>query len=273
MPHFDLSQHAHASETIERSALASLHAHCPDDTREELGLFLEEVGDTLVAGASHDGSILLNRALGLGTRERADAARVEDVRAVYKRRGVSRYFMHVYPDTLEGYPGALEGAALERARGWMKFSRGDAPALVRDTELRVERVRDEAAAAHFGRIVAGGFGMTEAAGPLLAGMVQDPRWHLYLSRAGDEPAGAGALFVEGTSAFFEWGATDPAFRRRGSQGAVMTARIEAALELGCTQMFTETGEAVGDDPQHSYGNIVRYGFEPSILRENWAPPK
>ena len=62
-------------------------------------------------------------------------------------------------------------------------------------------------------------------------------------------------------------------RRRGSQGAVMTARIRLALELGCRALFTETGESVGGDPQHSYRNIARYGFAESVLRENWAPPK
>ena len=52
----------------------------------------------------------------------------------------------------------------------------------------------------------------------------------------------------------------------------MTARIEAATAAGCELMFTETGEAAGDDLQHSYGNIQRYGFKESILRANWSPP-
>ena len=51
----------------------------------------------------------------------------------------------------------------------------------------------------------------------------------------------------------------------------MRARLAAATEAGCEAMFTETGEAVPGDPQHSYRNIERYGFRPGLLRENWVP--
>lgn len=156
-------------------------------------------------------------------------------------------------------------------RGWMKFERGTAPALVRETELTIRRV-DAREARHFGRIVASAFGMTPEAGPALAAMVDDERWRLFVSFDGEHAAGAGALFIHDGAAWFEWGATEPAYRRRGSQGAIMTARINAALEAGCDVMFTETGEAVDGDPQHSYGNIERFGFEAAILRKNWSPP-
>jgi len=265
----DLDQ---ASEAIEREALISLHRHCPESTRDELGLFLEEVGDALVAGASNDPSILLNRSLGLGTRSEVRRESIEEIDALYLQRGVGRYFLHVYPETLADGPAVFEGTRLVPARGWMKFQRAAEAPLVRETELEIRRVESVAeGGADFGRIVAGAFGMTAAAGPLLAGLVHDPRWHVFVSYEGDQAAGAGALMIDSGVGWLEWGATDPAFRRRGSQGAIMRARIEAARAANCTAMFTETGEASGDDPQHSYGNIQRYGFRESILRQNWAP--
>jgi hypothetical protein len=122
-----------------------------------------------------------------------------------------------------------------------------------------------------GRIVADAFGLTNAARPLLAGLVNDSRWHLFVSYQGDIAAGAGGMMIVDDSAWVEWGATQVEFRRRGSQGSIMQARIEAARKAGCIQMFTETGETSGDDPQHSYGNIQRYGFTESTLRQNWVP--
>ena len=139
-----------------------------------------------------------------------------------------------------------------------------------DIDLRIERIGPERAE-HFGRVVCPAFGMTEAAIPFAAGLASDERWHLFVSYEGDEPAGAGALMIDRGVGWLEWGATRPEFRRRGSQGAVMSARIQAALDAGCEHMFTETGEAVEGDPQHSYRNIQRYGFREGPLRENWVP--
>ena len=67
------------SERIEREALKSLHAHCPDATRAALGLSLDEAGGALVASVTVDPSILINRALGLGVEAPAS---IDDVQAV-----------------------------------------------------------------------------------------------------------------------------------------------------------------------------------------------
>lgn len=92
-----------------------------------------------------------------------------------------------------------------------------------------------------------------------------------MSFAGDVPAGTGALLLKDGVAHLDWGVTHPEFRRRGGQSAVLARRIGDALALGCDLLVTTTGEAVPGDPQHSYNNILRTGFEEAYLRENWAP--
>lgn len=256
------------SEQIEREALRSLHGCCPTETRDQLGLYLDEFRDVCVAIAEHDPSILINRALGLGTLMPVAEKTIQDIVATYAAHDIQRYFFHIYPDTIPDRSW-LDRAGLEKARGWMKFERGTDLSPKARGDLRVERIGPSNAHS-FGEIVCQAFGMSEFAIPLLAGLVNDDRWHLYLSFDGDTPAGAGALFLHGGNAWFEWGATAPEFRRRGSQGAIMEARIQAALDYGSFHMFTETGEAAGDDPQHSYGNIRRFGFEAEVLRENWT---
>lgn len=259
------------SEQIERDALVSLHRHCPPDTKRGLGLHLVEVGDALVAGATRDPSILINRTLGLGTRKTPSAGDVDEIVGLYREWDMPRYFLHLYADDV---PEAVLAHATELglgpARGWMKFQREAEAATPRETDLEVRRVGPEAAM-DFGSIVAHAFGMTDAAAPLLAGLADDPRWYLFVSYEENTPAGAGALYVSGDIAWTEWGATKPAFRRRGSQGAIMAERINTAVGLGCRHIFTETGEAVDGDPQHSYGNIRRFGFEELRLRQNLAP--
>ena len=264
----------HRSEAIERAALISLHDHCPEATKAKLGLRFEAFGDALAAGASHDPSVLINRVLGLGTLERFAAEHVADVARAYVEWDITRYFFHAYTDDLsEEELASFERAGLEPARGWMKFRRPtDGPVRQGRTDLRVERVGPDRAA-DFGRIVCTAFGMTDDAVPLLAGLARDDRWHLFVTYDGDAAAGAGALMVDDGAGWLEWGATDPAFRQRGSQGAIMEARIRLAQELGCDYLFTETGEAVDGDPQHSYGNIQKAGFRESVLRRNFMPKR
>ena len=272
-----LSEIEQISEQLERSALESLHEFCPADARDALGLKLIRIEDVSLALSSSTPSILINRALGLGTEVPATGETITQViqtyrRLGYRRHGLGSYFLHVYDDDLPtDAAAALKEWGLVRRRGWMKFRRDASSPPEVETDLRIEVAADREAANHFGRIVCSAFGMPDLAMPMMAGIKDDPRWHLFLSYDGDTPAGAGGLFVEDGNGWLEWGATDEAFRRRGSQGAIMAARIGRAAELGCENLFTETGEAVAGDPQHSYGNIQKSGFAELKLRANYAP--
>lgn len=258
------------SEDIEREALISLHNFCPGDTKEAIGLVLGDISDGAAAGAKNDPSVVINRVLGIGIGSEIDENTLKEVKKFYSNAGINKYFLHIYPESLpEHGHNLLEDLGFVKSRGWMKFRRDASPIPTPPTDLTV-RVASSDDAHHFGRIVAGAFGMTKLSAELLSGLVNDPRWYLFLSYEGDQPAGAGALFVHNNAGWLEWGATDPQFRRRGSQAVIMAARINKAIELGCTNMFTETGEAVDGDPQHSYKNILKAGFSESVLRENYT---
>lgn len=262
-----------AVDALQREVLESMYVRCPADAREALGLNLERIADVSVSIAEHDPSILLNRGLGLGSETKIEKATIDAVVACYRRHGVERFFLHVYPSTLPAGGAAwLAEAGLEKARGWMQFARGDGPAPEAPTDLTVKRV-DARHRSEFARIVSSAFGLREVSRPYMAALLADDRWRVFMSFDGDVAAGAGALFIAGSFAYLGFGATVPAYRRRGSQSAVMAARIGAALEAGCTTLLTETGEAVEDEDQISYRNIMRVGFEPIGLCENWAPRK
>jgi len=259
------------SESIERAALADLHAAAPEETRRLLGLNLETIGTALVAIATREPNILLNRTIGPGVEAPDTQEVVRAIASRYADDGVERYFLHLHPDARP--PELREWmarAGLVRYRGWAKFHRGPAAPPGSRSELRVQRVGTEHAV-EFGRIAAEGFGLSEAAIPLLASLVDRPGWHLYMSFAGDTPAGTGAMFVREEAAWLDWGSTLPAYRGRGGQGMVLCRRIRDALALGCRTLLTTTGEEVAGDPQHSYKNIVRTGFRPVYVRENFVP--
>lgn len=259
------------SERTEIRALESLHRACPADLRERLGLEWLEIGSVRASVCREDPSILLNRAVGLGLEGSVAARDVSTVLDTYASRGIGDWFFHVYEDDLDAAADALlKPPGMHRRRGWMKFVTSSPMGRPVRSSLTVERVTRESAV-DFATIVCGAFGLREVSIPLVAALANDERWQLFLSRDGDTPAGAGGLFIDGSVGWLDWAATDPAFRRRGSQSAIMARRLELAARLGCEAVFTETGEAVDGDPQHSYGNILKAGFEKLGPRLNYSP--
>lgn len=265
-------KHDHAVwEDLEREAHQDMFYATPESVRRALGWQCVDKGGALVSVAGNAPSILLNRTLGLGIGEPATARMVREIRRLYADEGVSRYFLSVSP---YAEPLALRGwlaeERLELQRRWMKFWRDNRPAPGAATAYRVGRIEGRHASS-FGRIVAAAFDLGEDAEGIFRSLWNRPRWHLCGAFADDTLVGAGAVFVQGELAYVGYGATDPAHRGRGAQSALLAARIDAARELGCKVMITETGEAVPGDPQHSYHNIVRSGFTEGYLRDNYAP--
>jgi GNAT superfamily N-acetyltransferase len=262
-------------EEVERNELATLHGAADDTLKARLALQCVTVGGALVsiAGALPPSSIVVNRTIGLGLSGPEDPETIRRVVALYRQAGVARYFVHVHPDAQPpGIRDWLLEAGLEKARGWMKFTRGrDAPPPAA-TDLTI-RPADTADAPAFGRIVADAFDLGSDAVDWMARVVDTEGWRIYMTFDGDEPAGTGGLYVRDGIGFCDFGATAPAFRRRGSQSALLRRRIMDAIDMGCRMIVTETGEEVEGDPQHSYKNILRMGFEEAYVRENYAPPR
>ncbi len=266
---------AFEAEFIERAALADLQAAATPELAEALGLGAVEVGSALVSLAARlpASAIVINRTIGLGLSSPASENAVRELVGAYRRAGVARFFVQRHPSAQPArLVDWLLAAELERARAWQKFSRGRAAPPNIETGLRIEEIGPERGEA-FARIACDAFDLGDAAVPWLARLPGRPGWHVFMSFDGDEPAGTGTLFCRDGFAWFDFGATAPRFRRRGSQSALLARRVRHALDLGCRALFTCTGEAVPGDPQHSYGNIKKAGFQEDYLRENYAPPK
>jgi GNAT superfamily N-acetyltransferase len=149
---------------------------------------------------------------------------------------------------------------------WMKFEHDGTPAPAAAAGLEVKETLDPSL---FGAVAAEGSGLPPEAAHVLGAIVGAPGWHCFVAFSGSEAAGAGALYVDGTSAWVGIGATRPSFRRRGAQSAVLAARIERALGLGVTLVTTETG---AHDEGPSFRNIERAGFRQAYVRPNWRSP-
>lgn len=135
-----------------------------------------------------------------------------------------------------------------------------------------------ATAADWLRVSIDGFGHPDGASPLdapiptevLATIFTDlaaatlPR---YLARVDGVPAGiASARYADGVVQLCG-AATAPAFRRRGVQRALLTARLAHAVAAGCELAVVTTSPA-----SQSQANVMRVGFALCYARAVWLRP-
>ncbi len=216
------------------------------------------------------GVMMLNRVIGLGVREPATDAGLDEIA---ERFGGREHMVSVAPGA---EPADLADRLRERGyrprSAWVKFRRGAITPAPASTDLQVELV-DGARAGDLARVVSEGFGMPAHVGVPLMRVVGRPGWACFLALAGDRPAAAGLVYTSGDTAWLGVAATLPEFRRRGGQAALMVARILHASRHGCRRIVTETGELAQGQPNASYRNILRLGFEAAYVRPNFVSPE
>jgi GNAT superfamily N-acetyltransferase len=259
-------------ENVERAAWSDLLSAPSRRVRDALGLSVTEVDSALVLRAAGIDSLLFNRALGLAGCSREIGARASAIGEAYARDGIERYLVSLFEGTCHGETeGELARHGLVRfRRSWEQLIRGAVPVPALSTELsvRLAEPRDAEACA---RILCAAFETTEAAAPLWRSVIGRPRWEVLVACDGARLAAVAGLFVHGGVGYLPFAATDPAYRRRGAQGALMASRVRRALELGCAWIATETGEAIPGEPNPSYHNMLRCGFQAISKRHNFGP--
>ncbi len=264
----------HELEWIERQALVDLNRALAGKA-VSLGRASRALDGAYMSafGALPASAIVVNRTIGLGLDQPADDATIDAVLQCYAEAGISRYFVHLHPEAEPRDLGdRLKVRGLAPARAWVKFSRGRERAPAAATTLAVRRATPEDAPA-LGRIAAAAFDLGPAGEAVIASLVDRPKWHVFMSAWEGKPAGCGALYVEDGIGWLDWGATSPDYRGLNGQSALLRHRITHALDLGCRLLASCTGDEVPGEPQISYRNLTKMGFEPAYTRRNMAPPK
>jgi hypothetical protein len=258
-------------ELVEAAAFTALWEAAPESVRREHGVrTLTIAGAVCTAVGAAPENTMINRVTGLGLRETPTDADLDEIDAFF-RDGGTRYAIGLSPFAAAELAARLEARGFEPGYAWMKFRRGvESPPPV-ETALRVEEIGAEHGSA-FGSVVARGYGLPDGAAEWLGLAAGTPGFRLFLARAGDEPAGAGALFVGEGIGWLGLAATVPEHRRKGAQGAILAERFHAAAAAGLRELATETGERLRDRPSNSYRNLLRFGFAEQYVRPNFVSP-
>jgi hypothetical protein len=240
-----------------------------------LGFDVREIAGGFAFALAAEESPFFNRMLALGVRQPATPADVDAAIAFFDER--DRTFVAVAISPLAQPPELaewLEARGFPVSRRWPKLWRtlDDLPPTP-PTTLRIERIgRDRAE--DFATVVNAAFEFGDHLRPALPHTIGRRGWAHYLGFDGDDPVAAGAMYVMDDVAWLGFGATLEAARGRGGQSAIFHRRLADAKDAGCRLAFTETGPDSPEEPNHSYRNMIRLGFQVGYHRPNYVrrPP-
>ena len=259
------------AEQVELTAWREVWEAAPEELARRHGIELAEVGGALCTAVGQLPSTLFNRVVGLGLDEPATDDHLDEVQSFFAAHE-QPFYVSLNPRAAPGdLPRRLEQRGFSEGYAWMKFKRGVEPPPAAETPLRVETV-GEAGGHDFGDVVAVGYELQPFTAAWLAELPKTS-WHCYVAYDGEEPAGAAGLYVHDDTGYLCFAATKPEHRRKGSQSALLAARIRDAAEAGCSRLYTETGERIPLKPSNSYRNILRFGFAEAYLRPNYLSPE
>jgi GNAT superfamily N-acetyltransferase len=259
-------------EIAEVAAFEDLYAAASWDFIHETGLWSARSGEAVALCLPASDAKVYNRVVGLGVAEPATPEMIDGALDWFRNAGVYNPAFTVTPDA---QPPELAGWLYERGLrpidALLKFYRDNAPVSPVRTDLNIMAIGPEQAW-HFVQVLAEGFGSPEWLGYWLARLVGRPEWHIYVAYDGMTPAACGALFARNGVGWLGFGATRPAYRRRGAQGAIMAKRLQDGRDMGCQVFTTETWEPEPGESNASLNNMVRSGFHFVHRRLNFAYP-
>jgi ribosomal protein S18 acetylase RimI-like enzyme len=93
-------------------------------------------------------------------------------------------------------------------------------------------------------------------------------WSLYLARVNARPAAAATLYVHDGVGYLADSSTDPLFRRRGLQAALLRRRMRDAGIPGTNLVFSGA-----ESYSCSHRNMERVGMRLQFMRAKWTPAR
>ncbi|MEV4642007.1 GNAT family N-acetyltransferase [Actinoplanes sp. NPDC049548] len=259
------------AETIEAESLLAYVNGAPDHIRHQLGSAGARIAGGVAVGMRSDRSGFWTRTVGLGVTTPVTAAVLDEVVAFYRSEGIQQASLQIAPsllppdwDELAARHGLLAG------RTWVKLGAQVEEIGPASTELLVGPL-PKADFAPWATVILHSFGMpTAGMTEMMCAAASQPAYLPFGAWYGDAIVGGGNLFVHGRDGLLSGAGIDPAYRGRGAQSALISARARAARQAGCRRLFAETGMPAGGATNPSLNNLRRLGLQDLYLRQNWA---
>ena len=211
---------------------------------------------------------LFNRVMRLGDTVDATEGDIDRLWGLYHDKGLD-FAIALSPAARPSELGRwMELRGFRVVNEWAKMHRGAEPPPRIDSEFRIDRVGPEQTDS-IGEVVGEGFGVPGLGRRIFAATVNGPDNHVYLAYEDTKPVAVAVLsLTAGRIGHLHTATTLPSYRGHGLHGALMARRIRDGIRLGCTSFATETG-LLADAVNHSYNNMLRFGFRMAYRRPNY----
>lgn len=259
---------------LERSEMAAegdFFRSPPSESVVACGAGVSWIEGSVALQASRVDVLSFNRIVGIGLHTPATPATIDTVLARYERQGVPRFFVQVSPAARPGkITEWLTNRGFEHYNNWLRMYRSIGPDDLKapPSTIRIEETGTNRGTL-FGTLLVGSFEWPASVIPWLAASVGRPGWRHYLAFIDDLPAGTAAMHVSDGTGWLDFASTDPRFRGRGVQPALIARRLADAAALSCSEVHMETAEPRLNHPAPAFRNAEEAGFRLLYQRPNY----
>jgi GNAT superfamily N-acetyltransferase len=259
------------AELIEGYHQADFFRAAPTDFQQQHGLYLEETSSYIATLTKSADFKMYNRVFALGVASPVAESELEHLLDLYRQAGLP-FVIRLSP---EAQPSEL--TQWLEARGFTVGMR---------TARFFRKLDEPVSIAHHWHIVP----VTAELAPQFAYIasreqnpmlqkwllmtLERPGWYHYVATDNETPIATGVLYIRDKVGWLGWASTLPAHRRKGAHQALLAHRINEARKLGCILLSAETREDTPEEPNPSYHNLLRMGFQFAYLRSDYVyqPP-
>jgi GrpB-like predicted nucleotidyltransferase (UPF0157 family)/GNAT superfamily N-acetyltransferase len=257
------------TEKTECGALYEMYSGVSDETKKKCGIQVQRIGPAALIRTDIFPGFSHNRVPGLGLDYIIDEGTILNVKSFYSA-SKNKHAIQLNPlDLTVDVMKLLQKHGYEHKNNWVRFYRDTSPVENVKTNLEIKSVGNEHLR-DFSSLVISNFRFPSELASLFEPIMENKNWQHYMAFEGSKPAATGSVYFSGDTAWTSFAATNPDYRGRGAQGALLKARIDEAGKRGCKWIATETAEDSSEHDAPSYRNLLRYGFRLLYKRPNYV---
>lgn len=237
---------------------------------ETLGAKFKSIAGASCYALSNVDILAFNRVIGIGLNNTIVKENIKKIIEFYRNAEVKRFFVQVNPVAeASGIIDLLKECGFKYHNNWAKFIKKlDKINYKAESEVELSLVQP-GELSKFDDILTTVFEFDSKAAYLFSQTYKQTGWKHYFARLKGKPIAAASLFINDEFASLAIAGTLPEHRGFGAQSALISARINDAIEAGCKYIVVETAEDTVDNPSASFRNMKKLGFELAYLRPNF----